>query len=214
MGSDHQAGTGMDLIAAHYDAGAGSPLTILTRADRAEEVLVAARRTPGVTQVRPAGQADGLVQLQATLAAAPGSQQELSAIERLRDHLHDVRGADAMVGGDSAIALDLTRTNTGDAQRIIPLVLAVVLVILAVLLFEHVFGWQGQDAALFLQAFVFLVALGVDDNIFLMSRIREEAGRLGTRAGALEGLAVTGSVITSAGLVLAGTFAVWSPSRW
>jgi RND superfamily putative drug exporter len=79
---------------------------------------------------------------------------------------------------------------------------------LSVLFVEQALGWQGQDASLPIIAFVFLVALGVDYNIFLMSRVREEADQLGTRAGTLEALAVTGSVITSAGLVLAATFSV------
>jgi RND superfamily putative drug exporter len=74
--------------------------------------------------------------------------------------------------------------------------------------FNHVFHFANADPAFPLFAFVFLVALGIDYNIFLMTRVREEAARVGTRRGALIGLGATGGVITSAGLVLAGTFAV------
>jgi len=118
---------------------------------------------------------------------------------------------------------------------IIPLVLIVVLLILALLLraliaplvliatvvlsfaaalgvsaliFQHVFGFAGVDVSFPLFVFVFLVALGIDYNIFLMTRVREEVGKRGPRRGAIAGLAATGGVITSAGLVLAGTFAV------
>jgi RND superfamily putative drug exporter len=134
----------------------------------------------------------------------------------------------------TGLTLDVNRANKHDNQLIIPLVLLVVLVILAVLLraivapllliatvvlsfaaalgisglvFRHAFGFAGADSAFPLFVFVFLVALGIDYNIFLMTRVREETHRHGTRRGALTGLAATGGVITSAGLVLAGTFA-------
>jgi RND superfamily putative drug exporter len=140
-----------------------------------------------------------------------------------------------MVGGNTAINLDVQNAAAHDRNVIIPLILAVVLVILGALLralvaplillatvvlsfaaalgvsalvFNHVFGFGGTDTSFPLFVFVFLVALGIDYNIFLMTRVREEAARNGPRRGALTGLAVTGSVITSAGAVLAGTFAV------
>jgi putative drug exporter of the RND superfamily len=137
------------------------------------------------------------------------------------------------VGGFSATSLDVQTTSQRDRTIIIPLVLAVVFVVLCLLLraivaplilvvtvalsflatlgvcgvmFRHVFGFAGADSAFPLFAFVFLVALGVDYNIFLMTRVREEVGKRGHRAGTLTGLAVTGGVITSAGIVLAATF--------
>jgi len=127
------------------------------------------------------------------------------------------------------------RASADDNVRIIPLILGVVLLILILLLraltaplilvatvvlsygaamglsaliFRHVLGFAGADSSLPLFVFVFLVALGIDYNIFLMTRVHEEAKEIGTRRGALVGLAATGGVITSAGLVLAGTFAV------
>jgi putative drug exporter of the RND superfamily len=132
------------------------------------------------------------------------------------------------------MVVDINDANRHDNRLIIPLVLLVVLVILGVLLrsvvaplvliatvvlsfaaalgvsalvFRHVFGFAGEDTSFPLYVFVFLVALGIDYNIFLMTRVREEAQQHGTRKGALIGLAATGGVITSAGIVLAGTFA-------
>jgi RND superfamily putative drug exporter len=142
-------------------------------------------------------------------------------------------GPTALVGGPTAQEYDTRRAATHDDKLIIPLTLAVVFVILAVLLrallaplllvlsvilsfgaalgtgifvSTHIFGFPGVDPALPLLCFVFLVALGIDYNIFLMARVREEAQRHGTRDGTLRGLAVTGAVITGAGIVLAGTF--------
>jgi RND superfamily putative drug exporter len=153
----------------------------------------------------------------------------------VRNAVHAIPNADAKVGGGSAVNLDVQRAAQHDRNLIIPIVLVVVFLILALLLraliapivlvatvvlsfaaalgvsslfFQHVFGFEGADAGLPLFVFVFLVALGIDYNIFLMTRVREEALKAGTRAGALTGLSATGGVITSAGFVLAGTFAV------
>jgi putative drug exporter of the RND superfamily len=152
----------------------------------------------------------------------------------LRDNVHAVPGAEAKVGGFTAINYDVQTTSQRDRTVIIPIVLAVIFVILMVLLrsliaplmliatvvlsylatlglsgivFHDVFDFPGADSSYPLFAFVFLVALGVDYNIFLMTRVREETAKLGHRAGTLRGLSVTGGVITSAGVVLAATFA-------
>ena len=162
----------------------------------------------------------------------PTPEREYTAIRALRDRVHP---DNALVGGRSAITMDLDATNRRDASVLIPLVLVAILAILALLLralvapvlmimtvllsfgaalgisvtiFERVFGWSGQDANLPVLSFVFLVALGVDYNIFLMSRVREESALVGTRLGTVRGLVVTGGVITSAGIVLAATFSV------
>ncbi|MEO3744818.1 MMPL family transporter [Plantactinospora sp. B5E13] len=176
---------------------------------------------------------DGRVQLLATLTAAPDSEEAERTVRQLRVAVHAVPGADALVGGFTAITVDTSDAAIRDRNVIIPVVLAVIVVILALLLrsllapvlliltvvlsflatlglcallFRYVFGFPGVDASFPLFAFVFLVALGIDYNIFLMSRVREEAVRQGTRAGVLRGLVVTGGVITSAGIVLAATF--------
>ncbi|WP_448003909.1 MMPL family transporter [Agromyces bauzanensis] len=179
---------------------------------------------------------DGRVQLDATLAYASDSDEAERVVAELRGELSEVSATDdpVLVGGTSAIALDTKESSIRDRNLIIPLVLVVILVILMLLLrsivapllligtvvlsfaaalgvsalvFNEVFGFPGADPVVPLFGFVFLVALGVDYNIFLMTRVREESARHGTRAGVLRGLIVTGGVITSAGLVLAATFA-------
>jgi RND superfamily putative drug exporter len=172
-----------------------------------------------------------LVRIDATLADAADSPQADQTVERIRSAVH---GLGAQVGGYTAINLDVQTTSQRDRNVILPLVLAVVFLVLTLLLrsliapilliatvvlsffatlgvsgvvFRDVLHYPGADSSYPLFAFVFLVALGVDYNIFLMTRVREEAGRRGHRAGTLTGLSVTGGVITSAGVVLAATFA-------
>lgn len=177
---------------------------------------------------------DGRVRLDVTLKDPTDSDAAKETVVRLRDAVHAVDGADGLVGGYTAQQHDTQRTAEHDRTLIMPVVLAIILVILVGLLrsllmplllvatvalnfvatlgvsslvFQHVFGFSGTDASVPLYGFVFLVALGVDYNIFLMSRVREEAVRHGTREGVLRGLTATGGVITSAGVVLAATFA-------
>jgi hypothetical protein len=171
--------------------------------------------------------------IQAVLTAAPDSQAAEHAVDRLRTATHAVPGSRALVGGDTAATLDTERTAARDNRVVMPLILAVVLLVLAALLralvasllllasavlsFAAALGAAGLIFqaighprifyGLPLQAFLFLVALGVDYTIFLMTRAREETAELGqTAAGVLRALTVTGGVITSAGLVLAATF--------
>ncbi|WP_327357503.1 MMPL family transporter [Streptomyces sp. NBC_01304] len=178
---------------------------------------------------------EGRALLEATMTDPSDSPAARKTVERVRDAVHDVPDADARVGGGTATLLDMETATTHDNFLIIPLVLIVVLLILILLLralvapllliatvvlsfatalglsalaFRHLFDFAGESTDFPLFVFVFLVALGIDYNIFLSTRIREEAGRQGTRPGVLTGLAATGAVITSAGLVLAGTFAV------
>ncbi|MFJ4203063.1 MMPL family transporter [Streptomyces sviceus] len=177
---------------------------------------------------------EGKVLFEATMTAPADSEAAKRTVERVRDAVHAVPDADAQVGGGTAALLDMDRAITHDNRLIIPLVLAVVLLILCGLLraliapllligtvilsftaalgisalaFRHLFDYAGESTDFPLFVFVFLVALGIDYNIFLTTRIREEATHLGTRHGVVTGLAATGAVITSAGLVLAGTFA-------
>ncbi|MFI8946214.1 MMPL family transporter [Streptomyces sp. NPDC053750] len=177
---------------------------------------------------------DGRVRIDATLQAPADSDAAKSTVARLRSAVHAVPDADALVGGYTAQQYDTQRTAADDRTLIVPVVLAIILVILIFLLrsllmpvllvatvalnflatlgvsalvFTHVFGFSGTDASVPLYGFVFLVALGVDYNIFLMSRVREESLHHGVRQGILRGLTATGGVITSAGVVLAATFA-------
>lgn len=226
--------TGQATLARHFDAGTGSPATIIGRADASAQVVRAARAVPGVSSVQPVGVHQGLVEIDAALADAPDSAAAYATIDRLRTAVHSVPGAQAKVGGPSAIAVDTNRAVSHDNRLIIPVVLLVVLLVLGLLLrsiaapvvliatvalsflaslgvtafaFDHLFGFAGEDNAFLLFAFIFLVALGIDYNIFLMTRVREESARHGTGEGVVRAVAATGGVITSAGVVLAATFA-------
>ncbi|MGY5319435.1 MMPL family transporter [Neomicrococcus lactis] len=186
--------------------------------------------------VRPgtdAHEVDGKNQLSITLKDVPDSLEAERTIVAIREAAHAI-DPDALVGGTTATALDTQVTAQEDIVKIIPLVLGAILIILMLLLrsvvaplvlilttvlsygaamgvsawvFNGLFNFPGADPAVPLFGFVFLVALGVDYNIFLMTRVREEALRFGTHDGITRGLAVTGGVITSAGVVLAATFA-------
>jgi putative drug exporter of the RND superfamily len=226
---------GEAVSARHFPAGAGTPIVVIGNATQADQVKTTFAGVSGVVDVTDPVVADGKAYLQGTMTAAPDSSAGYSTVDRVRTAVHAIPGADAKVGGGSAVNLDVQRAAHHDRNLIIPIVLVVVFLILALLLravlapivlvgtvvlsfaaalgissvfFQHVFGFEGADAGFPLFVFVFLVALGIDYNIFLMTRVREEALKAGTRAGALTGLAATGGVITSAGFVLAGTFAV------
>ncbi|MFC8447524.1 MMPL family transporter [Kitasatospora sp. NPDC057223] len=226
---------GQQVLEQHFPGGTGAPLTVISAAGPAGAVQAAAAATPGVAATTPPVTHGELAVFQATLADPPDSQAAEDTVDQVRAAVHAVPDANAQVGGSTAVILDAGRAAAADNRAIIPLVLGVVLVILALLLravtaplvligtvvlsyaaalgisaffFAHVFHFEGQDNAFPLFVFVFLVALGIDYNIFLMTRVREEAGHRGTRAGAVAGLAATGGVITSAGLILASTFAV------
>lgn len=223
-------------LAEHFPGGAGSPVAVIAKGDQAEAVKSAFAGAQGIdpdsVEVKsPAG--SPVAYLEGTLQAAPDSKTAFDTIDRVRDAVHAVDGADALVGGNTAVNKDVQAASSADNKLIIPIILVVVLLILGLLLrsiaapvillvtvvlsfaaalgisalvFRHVFGFEGADSSFPLFAFVFLVALGIDYNIFLMTRVREESLKHGTRKGALIGLAATGGVITSAGFVLAGTF--------
>jgi RND superfamily putative drug exporter len=226
---------GQQLIVRHFPAGASSPATIIANANAADQIQAAIADTPGVVDVHLSSKTADLVEFSATLSADPGSSAAFDTIETLRDHVHAAPNADAKVGGSDATSLDVANANSHDRKVVMPLVLLVVLIVLGLLLrsiiapvlltatvvlsfaaslgvssvvFDNVFGFAGIDGSIPLLGFVFLVALGIDYNIFLMGRVHEESAHLGTRDGMLKGLAVTGGVITSAGIVLAATFAV------
>ncbi|MFF3849136.1 MMPL family transporter [Streptomyces sp. NPDC002328] len=203
----------------------------------AEDTGGVASAAPVAASGRPGGAplvVDGRVRVDVTLDAAADSDAAKDTVAALRTALHAVPGADALVGGYTAQQYDTLRTAERDRALIVPAVLVIIFLILTALLrsllmpallvatvalnflatlgvsslvFRHVFGFTGTDPSVPLYGFVFLVALGVDYNIFLMSRVREESLRHGVREGVLRGLVTTGGVITSAGVVLAATFA-------
>jgi len=226
---------GQSVLAEHFPAGVGQPVIVIGSPGAAAPLRSAFAATPGIASVSPPQIRAGYVYLEGTLTAPPDSQAAYDTIDRVRAAVHAVPGANAQVGGVTAIGLDGKRATAHDRNVIIPLILVVVFVILGLLLralvapliltatvvlsfaaalgvsaffFNHVFGFGGADTSFPLFVFVFLVALGIDYNIFLMTRVREEAIKRDARHGAIVGLAATGGVITSAGFVLAGTFAV------
>ncbi|GIJ27050.1 putative membrane protein ActII-3 [Micromonospora qiuiae] len=226
--------TGQRMIEAHYPSGTVAPAEILAAAGQADQVVAAARTVPGVAEVgEPETSPDGRwVRVAAVLADTPDSDAALDTVGRLRDAVHAVPGAQALVGGDTAYLIDEEQTVSRDNRTVAPLVLAVVFVVLVLLLRALVapllllasvvlsyvaavgaaglildtMGYPKLFVGIPLQTFLFLVALGVDYTIFLATRAREETARLGHRQGVLHALTVTGGVITSAGVVLAATF--------
>lgn len=226
---------GERVIAKHFESAGDNNLQIVASAETADQVAEAVAAIEGVNPdaVMVAGEQDGTALILAGLTHGSFSDQAYATVDRVRDAVHALPDADALVGGNAAVNRDTQEANRHDNRIVIPLVLVMVLLILVVLLraivapllliatvvlsfaaalgfsavvFQYVFDIDGADTGLPLFAFVFLVALGIDYNIFLMTRVREEARRGGSRQGALIGLAATGGVITSAGLVLAGTF--------
>ena len=197
------------------------------------EPVVAGQKIPGAP-TPPIKVVDGQVLLNATLKVAPDSVEARNTIPLIRDAVHAI-DKDILVGGGTAVQFDTDVASRHDNRVIIPVVLIIIGIILGLLLrsilaaalllltvvlsfmatlgvcqlvFENVFGFKGADASFPLFTFIFLVALGIDYNIFLMTRVREESLKIGTREGVIKGLTVTGGVITSAGIVLAATFAV------
>lgn len=227
--------TGFTVLRQHFPELGGQPMTVFTRPAHQEQVLDVVQRTRGVAVAVPGETRGGWTDISVFPTDAPDTAAEYDTIKRVRTAVHAVNGAEAIVGGPSAEHLDTELTTSRDEKLVIPLVLVVVLVVLGLLLravvaplvlmatvvvsfaaafggsvfvFDTILGFKGVDYSVPLLAFLFLVALGVDYNIFLASRAREEALRLGTREGMLTALAATGGVITSAGLVLAATFGV------
>ncbi|MFM6939315.1 MAG: MMPL family transporter, partial [Rhodoluna sp.] len=178
---------------------------------------------------------DSITKLNVVLNDASGSEAAYKTIADLRVAVHSVAGADAKVGGLDAQGLDVKDAYAHDQGLVIPLILALVFVVLLFLLrsivapvlllvtvvasffaslgaawlvFVNILGFPALDLSVFLYSFLFLVALGVDYNIFLVTRAKEEAAKLGTRQGMIKALSSTGGVITSAGILLAAVFAV------
>ncbi len=224
---------GLTTLARSFPAGASDPVAVLTPNASADQVARTARTVPGVASARIGESGAGLTQVDVIVTAAPDTRASFDTVSALRNQLADIPGT--YVGGSVAIDLDVQDAATRDLYVIAPVILAIVLVILVVLLralvapllliatvvlsyfaalgaaswlFRHVFSFAGLADRVPLLAFLFLVALGVDYNIFLATRAREETATSGTRRGMVDALAVTGGVITSAGILLAAVFAV------
>ena len=250
--SDTDAKAGQEVLNEHFDAGAGSPASIIAPEELQDEVLGILDEHPEVSEATLTSESgapantppmnldpnvvDGQVYIQAILNQEADSLEAQDTVAQLRDEFSVLDGA-VLVGGESATALDSNLTAERDLRVIVPLVLAVVLIVLIILLralllpvllllstvisfaaamgvsalvFNGLFNFPGADPTVPLYGFIFLVALGVDYTIFLMTRAKEETPTMGTRKAVLHSLTVTGGVITSAGVVLAATFAALS----
>ncbi len=229
------SGRGTKALDAHFPPGIGSPLTAVVDRDRVGPVVKGMKRLSTVKLAVPVPSTEktDLAVVAIVLNENPYSNAAADAVKGIRDRLGEIDPG-GLVGGIPAENYDIETTNARDAKLIIPCVLLVVGLILALLLqaliapiyliltvvlsfaatlglatfaFIELFGAAGISFNLVLLAFIFLVALGVDYNIFLMTRVREEAAEHGTREGTLLALVNTGGVVTGAGLILAGTFA-------
>lgn len=226
---------GQEILTAHHMADQSNLIMVVSNASGASAVRQALQAVPGVQNVSPPFIKGDVALVQAPMQGDPTTPTAFKLVDQVRTAVHAVPGARALVGGNAALYDDMQQAASHDTKLIIPVVLVMVMLILMVLLravfspvlligtvilsfgaalgigaffFKHVFGYAGADSSFPLFVFVFLVALGIDYNIFLMSRVREEAHTRGTREGALVALSATGGVITSAGLVLAATFGV------
>lgn len=229
---------GEELLKKSLPPGATGPTVVIVKGDdgAVEEAKAVLRADPQVAFVADEVlTSDGTSRIQATLKSDPYSPDSRAAIPRLRAEMGQVQNAEVLVGGPSAVDYDQRKTAKRDNRLIIPVALVLVFLILVLLLravtlplvlmatvvasffaslgasiwvFANVFGFPGVDPGLPLYVFIFLVALGVDYNIFLMARAREETLEVGTDKGMMRALVATGGVITSAGVVLAGTFAI------
>ncbi|PSL38614.1 RND superfamily putative drug exporter [Labedella gwakjiensis] len=226
-----------ETIDESFSAGLTSSTTILTPDDAVDDTVALVEGVDGVDTVQTGESNDGFTALSVTLDAEPESAAAFDTIRSLRSDIAEADGdvASALVGGSDATALDTNDAAAADLRLIVPIILAIVFVILALLLrslvapvllilsvlatffaslgagnwiFLNLLGFPAFDANVTLYAFLFLVALGVDYNIFLTTRAREERARFGTREGMIRALSSTGGVITSAGILLAAVFAV------
>jgi putative drug exporter of the RND superfamily len=222
-----EAVEGFDVLRSAFPAGTLAPTTVLVESDSGQvspaEISGIARRleaVPGVAAARDTGirSTNGQIgEVDAVLSKDPLDKSGLDIVPRIRDAVADIPNATVLVGGTSAINYDVDQANQHDLELIAPLALLVMAIILAILLqalvaplvlLASVVLDAGFDSSVPIFAFIFLVALGIDYTIFLMARVREEARRHGTREGMLRALSATGPVITSAGVILAGTFSV------
>jgi RND superfamily putative drug exporter len=230
-----EAVVGQQILAEAFSAGSGSPVAVIVNADYADRAVTAVESLRGVDSAR-VGETNGeITQIDVVLEAAAETPEAFITIEALRAELSGLDGAKALVGGLDAQTLDVNRAQQADQDLVIPLILVLVFIVLVLLLrafvapilllatvvasffaslgaswflFQSVFGFPAIDTNVVLFSFLFLVALGVDYNIFLVTRAREEALVHGTRQGMIRALSSTGGVITSAGILLAAVFAV------
>ncbi len=231
-----ESAAGLEVLSQHFPPGESQPIFVVAATSATESIVDATADVDGVIRAHPVEQtADGkLTQIMVTGEYAPGTPESLDLVTELREAVHAVHGADALVGGAVATDLDARSGNQQDLVVIPPLVLAAGFIVLVVLLrsllapvlllmvniastiaaigvgawlSRVLFDQPALDLQVPLLSFLFLVALGIDYTIFLVHRARGEAARHGEREGMIRAVAGTGSVITSAGIVLAAVFA-------
>jgi RND superfamily putative drug exporter len=230
-----EAAVGQDVLAEAFPAGETSPAIVIVNNGYEDEVAAAAKTVSGVAEVTIGDSNSEITKIDVVLDAESQSEAAYTIIRDLRAELRAIDGAGALVGGLDAQRLDVKDTYASDQMTVIPLILLLVFLVLVLLLrslvapilllltvvasffsaigaawllFVNVFGLPGLDLSVFLFSFLFLVALGIDYNIFLVTRAKEEAEKLGLKEGMIKALASTGGVITSAGILLAAVFAV------
>ncbi len=230
-----EAVVGSEVLAEAFPAGSTSPTIVVSNLDKADSVVAAALTVDGVASAEVTASNDSIARIDVILDGAAQSEEANASIVALREAVGNVDGADAAVGGQDAQALEVKEAYAHDQLIVIPLILLLVFLVLVLLLraivapvlllvtvvasffasmgagwflFVNVFGFPALDLSVFLYSFLFLVALGVDYNIFLVTRAKEEAEHLGTKQGMIKALSSTGGVITSAGILLAAVFAV------
>ncbi|WP_332643121.1 MMPL family transporter [Aeromicrobium sp.] len=233
--TDQDSVIGQGILVDHELVDASTPIQVVANADKADAVVAAITSVDGIAKPFVVATEGGTSLIVADLKSDPYSEAAFRSVEDVRDAAHGVAGANALTTGLSAVSLDIMDASDRDNKVIIPIVLLAVLLILFGLLrsvvspvlligtvilsfaaalglsglvFDFIYGRAHTDPGFPLWAFVFLVALGIDYNIFLMTRVREETINHGTRKGSLIALSSTGGVITSAGIVLAATFAM------
>lgn len=230
-----EAVTGQKVLAEEFGAGIGNSTVVIANNDSVDSVVTAIEAVDGVDSVAVGQSNDSITQIDVTIDAEPQSKKEYAVIQDLRDSVAELDNADALVGGLSATTYDAQLSYDRDQALIIPLILVLVFIVLVVLLkslvapvlllltvvasyfaslgagwllFTQVFDFPALAQSTFLFSFLFLVALGVDYNIFLVTRAQEESATVGVKEGMIKAIASTGGVITSAGILLAAVFAV------
>lgn len=227
-----EAITAAERLAESFPAGSADPLQVLTR-DRPEAVRQAVADVPDVVRAEVSAQGAGVAQVDVIIGSAPGTDESEDALLAVRSAVSGF--TDTHVGGTQAELTDSRAAAGADQRLLLPVIAGLVVLALIVLLrslvaplllvatvmttyaaslgvswwlFTGVMGFEALDVGVPLLAFVFLVALGVDYNIFLVTRGLEEARDHGTASGMIRSLTATGGVITSAGILLAAVFAV------
>ncbi|WP_435527688.1 MMPL family transporter [Microbacterium aurantiacum] len=231
-----EAVVGQEVLAEAFSAGSTSPSVVVVPVDEAEDAAAALADIDGVDSAAVGEQNDDIARIDVPLSSSAETEEALATVERMRAALDDVGSGEGLVGGLDARALDVADAQARDQALVIPLILVLVFIVLVILLRGFVapillllavvasffsavgaswwlfqtplFGFPAIDTNVLLFSFLFLVALGVDYSIFLVTRAQEEARTRGTTQGMIRALAATGAVITSAGILLAAVFAV------